>query len=58
MKYHKFRLKKTIKKTINHNWHTLLCQFFGHRINNNLKHHWCERCGLAYQECYYPEKYY
>ena len=52
MKYHKLRfgLKKNIK--------IIVCRIFGHRINKNPKHEWCERCGLAYEECYYPLKYY
>ncbi len=42
MKYHKFSL----------------CKILGHRINENPAHHWCERCKLAYEECYYPKDYY
>ena len=52
MKYHKFRFR--FKKNIK----VLICRIFGHRINNNPEFEWCERCGLAYEECYYPKNYY
>ena len=49
MQYHRYRLglKGNIKV-----W---LCKLVGHRINENPADHWCERCGLAYEECYYPD---
>jgi hypothetical protein len=52
MKYHKFRfgLKKNIK--------VLICRIFGHRINDEPGNEWCQRCGLAYEECYHPINYY
>lgn len=52
MKYHKLRfgLKKNLK--------VLICRIFGHRLNENPENHWCERCGLAYEECYFPKKWY
>lgn len=51
MKYHKFRfgLWKNLK--------VLLCKIVGHRINDDPSNHWCERCGLAYSECYFPIPY-
>ena len=51
MKYHKYRfgLKSNIKNFI--------CRIFGHRLNENPKFHWCGRCGLAYEECYYPDDF-
>lgn len=36
----------------------LLCKIFSHRLNENPAHVWCGRCGLAYEECYRPKKYY
>lgn len=52
MKYHRFRfgIKGNIK--------VLICRTFGHRINENPANHWCERCGLAYEECYHHTDYY
>jgi hypothetical protein len=52
MQYHKFRfgLKGNIK--------VFICRIFGHRINENPAYHWCERCGLAYEECYWPKDYF
>ena len=49
MTYHKYRfgLRENIK--------VFLCRTFGHRLNENPAHHWCERCKLYYGECYYPE---
>lgn len=49
MKYHKYRfgIWKNIKV-----W---FCRTFGHQLNESPKNHWCERCGLAYEECYYPK---
>jgi hypothetical protein len=46
MRHHKLRfgLKGNIK--------VIICRIFGHRINNDPRYHWCERCGLAYEECY------
>lgn len=46
MRYHKLRfgIKGNIK--------VILCRIFGHRINNDPRYHWCERFGLAYEECY------
>ena len=28
------------------------CRMFGHKINNNPAHPWCERCGMVYEEIY------
>jgi hypothetical protein len=52
MNYHKYRfgLKENIK--------VLLCKIFGHRLNENPTHFWCERCGLSYESCYHPRKYF
>lgn len=49
MHYHTYRFsfRKNIKVAI--------CKIFGHRINDNPAFHWCERCGLAYEECYHPK---
>lgn len=52
MIYHKFRFG------LFGNFNVLLCRIFGHRINNHPKYETCERCGLAYSECYYPLDYY
>ena len=52
MKYHKFRFG------VIGNLKVLLCRTLGHRINENPKYFWCERCGLAYEECYYPKNYF
>ncbi len=49
MVHHRFRFG------LKGNFKVLLCRFFGHRINNKPNHHWCERCGLAYEECYHPD---
>ena len=51
MKYHRYRFG------LIGNFKVLLCRIFGHRLNNNPGFHWCGRCGLAYEECYYPEDY-
>lgn len=51
MNYHRFRFG------IRGNLKVLLCKVFGHRINENPAHPWCERCGLAYTECYHPVDY-
>lgn len=52
MIYHRYRfgILKNIKV-----W---FCRTFGHQINDNPSHHWCERCGLAYEECYFPLDYF
>ncbi len=44
--HHRFRfgIMKNLK--------VLTCRIFGHRINNKPSQHWCERCGLAYEEIY------
>lgn len=47
MIYHKFRFG------FKANFKVLICRIFGHRINENPAHHWCERCGLAYEEAYH-----
>ena len=32
------------------------CRTFGHEVNTNVEHKWCERCGLFYGEIYHkPE---
>lgn len=53
MVYHRFRLSYFGLKNIKN----LLCRIFGHRLNENPAHHWCERCGLEYGECYKPLDY-
>lgn len=50
MKYHNLKLKNPIRR----NFKILLCRLFGHRINENPHHPWCNRCGLAYGEAYKP----
>jgi hypothetical protein len=57
MIYHRFRFGWFPWKKRN-NFKVLLCKIFGHRLNENPSHPWCERCGLAYEECYYPRDYY
>ena len=63
-KKYKFKNKKKMK--VNHhkfrfgikgNFKVLLCRIFGHKLNSEHEHHWCERCGLAYEEIYYPKNY-
>lgn len=51
MKHHKFRFE------INGNFKVLMCRIFGHRLNDNVNHHWCNRCGLAYEKIYHPYSY-
>ncbi len=53
MVYHRFRLSYFGIKNINN----IVCKLFGHRLNENPAHHWCERCGLEYGECYKPLDY-
>lgn len=52
MIYHRFRFgfRKNLK--------VLLCRMVGHRLNEDPKLLSCERCGLAYEEAYYPLDYY
>ena len=52
MKYHQFRFGFW------GNLKVLMCRIVGHRINEDPSHHCCERCGLAYEECYFPKDYY
>ena len=52
LNYHKLRFGW--KQNIN----VLKCRIFGHRINENPAHHWCERCGLSYEDIYSPKNYY
>ena len=49
--HHKFRFG------IRGNFRVLICRIFGHKLNSNYEHHWCERCGLAYEEIYHPKNY-
>lgn len=51
MKYHKIKLDSNF-------FNRLICKIFGHRLNEKPQHKWCERCGLAYSEAYYPDCYY
>jgi hypothetical protein len=48
--HHHFRfgLKQNIK--------VATCRIFGHQINNNVEHKWCERCGLFYGEIYHKQE--
>lgn len=48
MIYHKYRFG------LKGNFKVWLCRRFGHRLNENPDHDWCERCSLAYSECYHP----
>ena len=52
MKYHKYRFG------LIRNFKVFLCKTFGHRLNEDPSHHWCGRCGLCYEECYFPDDYY
>ncbi len=47
--YHRYRFSfyKNIK--------VFICRIFGHELNNTEKHHWCNRCGLAYEEIYHKQ---
>ena len=38
------------------NFKVWICRVFGHRINNEVKDKWCERCGLFYGEIYYKQE--
>ena len=51
MQYHRYRFGFI------GNIKVLLCKIFGHRLNEDPKYAWCERCNLAYSECYYPKNY-
>lgn len=31
------------------------CRTFGHQVNNNFNHKWCQRCGLATTEIYHKQ---
>ena len=52
MQYHKLRFGFL------GNLKVLTCRIFGHRLNNSPELLSCGRCGLLYEECYYPENYY
>lgn len=52
MNYHRYRFG------LRRNFKFFLCRAFGHRLNEKAEHNWCERCGLAYSECYDPQDYY
>jgi len=45
--YHRFRFG------LIGNLKVLTCRIFGHRLNNNPAYHWCERCGMVYEEIYH-----
>lgn len=34
------------------NFKVLICRIFGHRANDKLENHWCERCCLSHFEMY------
>jgi hypothetical protein len=56
MIYHRLRFGWNPLKEGN-NFKVLLCRIFGHRLNEDPSYHWCGRCGLAYEECYFPKNY-
>lgn len=37
---------------LKNNFKVFICRLFGHRINDNKKFEWCNRCGLAYFDIY------
>lgn len=45
--HYRFGLLKNIKV-----W---FCRTFGHQVNNNVEHKWCQRCGLFYGEIYHKQ---
>lgn len=34
-------------------FNAIMCRLVGHRLNNEPRHSWCGRCGLAYEEVYH-----
>lgn len=56
MKYH--RLWQWRRFGLIGNIKIIICRIVGHRLNENPAHGWCERCGLAYEECYRPLDYF
>jgi len=46
--HYRFGLLKNIKV-----W---FCRTFGHKMNDEKKHQWCDRCGLASSEIYHSQK--
>lgn len=55
MIYHKFNLKRF---GLIGNLKILLCKVFGHRVGKTPTVQCCARCGLAYEEIYFPEDYF
>lgn len=52
----KVRVHKFTWKRVMHLWFwkgQIFCRLFGHRVNANPSWHWCERCGLAYEEIHF-----
>lgn len=43
--HYRFGLRQNIK--------VATCRLFGHQLNNNVDHKWCQRCGLFYGEIYH-----
>lgn len=33
------------------------CRTFGHELNKNVEHKWCERCGMFYGEIYHKQNW-
>jgi hypothetical protein len=52
MIYHRFRFGWR------QNLNVLICRIFGHKLNEDSSNSSCGRCGLAYEECYYPRDFY
>jgi len=52
MIYHRFRFGWR------QNLNVLICRIFGHKLNDDPSNLGCGRCGLAYEECYYPRDYF
>lgn len=53
MKYHNVEITNSLGR----NLRIVICRVFGHRINKFPAHHWCDRCNMAYEECYHPLDY-
>lgn len=59
MKYHRLiKPNQDWQRNLKRFFPRLLCLVVGHRINNEPDCHWCQRCGLAYSECYHPKDFY
>ena len=65
-KYRTMSKKRYRKGLLHHNYRFGLignlkvwfCRNFGHRLNNDVKHKWCEICGMYYGEIYHKQEDY